>query len=103
MTTQHAATRTRTEQATTWVVWHFAELLAVAAPLVLAWLVSGWLALLSLLAAAAWTVHEITDHRRTRAQLTGVTPRQITDTTSTTSTDASATAGRSDETREGAR
>lgn len=101
MTTRHAATdtRTRTEQATAWVVWHFAELLAVLAPLVLAWLVSGWFALLSLVSAAGWATHEIHEHRRTRVRLQSTpTPRQIT----TTSTSAPADAGRGNETREGA-
>jgi hypothetical protein len=103
MTARHTRTQTRTEQAITWVAWHFAELAAVTAPLVLSWLVSGWLAFGSLLAGAGWAVHEITVQRRTRDRLAagGPTPRQITSTTNDNSTAPAETGGR-DETREGA-
>ncbi|MCG3748890.1 hypothetical protein [Amycolatopsis sp. Poz14] len=62
MTARH--TCTRTDQAIQWVVWHFAELLAVAAPLVLAALLTGWFALGSAVVAAAWAGHEIAARRR---------------------------------------
>jgi hypothetical protein len=103
MTTRHTGTQTRTERAIAWVAWHFAELAAVAAPLVLAVLVSGWLALGSLLAATGWAVHEITVQRRTRDRLTGGTaPKQIAGTTTDNTSTAPAEAGGRDETREGA-
>ncbi|MFI5605935.1 hypothetical protein [Amycolatopsis sp. NPDC051903] len=81
MTARH--TCTRTDQAIQWVVWHFAELLAVAAPLVLAALFTGWLALGSVLAGGAWAGHEIAVRRRDRAPETGA-PQQITSDTDTT-------------------
>ncbi|MEU4672436.1 conjugal transfer protein TraH [Amycolatopsis sp. NPDC023774] len=100
MTTRHT-TCTRTEAATQWIAWHFAELLAVAAPLVLGWLLAGWIALGSVATAAAWGAHEL-HTRRTRAALTsGPGPRQI----SNDNTDESApvqVAGGRDENREGA-
>ncbi|MEV4604913.1 conjugal transfer protein TraH [Amycolatopsis sp. NPDC049253] len=101
MTTRHT-TCTRTEAATQWIAWHFAELLAVAAPLVLGWLVAGWLALGSFATAAAWGVHELTAHRRARAALTsGPSPRQISNDTTDESASAQVAGGR-DENREGA-
>ncbi|MGW7534718.1 hypothetical protein [Amycolatopsis sp. NPDC054798] len=81
MTARH--TCTRTDQAIQWVVWHFAELLAVTAPLVLAALVSGWFALGSVVAGGAWAGHEIAARRRDRASETGA-PQQITTDTDTT-------------------
>lgn len=77
MTARH--TSTRTDQAIQWVVWHFAELLAVAAPLVLAALVSGWFALGSVVAGGAWAGHEIAVRRRARDEKT-VAPQQIATT-----------------------
>lgn len=74
MTTRH--TCTRTDQAIQWVVWHFAELLAVAAPLVFAALFTGWLALGSLAAGGAWIGHEIAVRRRGPEATTE--PQQIT-------------------------
>ncbi|MGW4395523.1 hypothetical protein ACWEHA_09565 [Amycolatopsis nivea] len=77
MTARH--TCTRTDQAIQWVVWHFAELLAVAAPLVLAALLSGWFALGSVVAGGAWAGHEIAARRRTGSP-EPVAPQQITTT-----------------------
>ncbi|MGW4488857.1 hypothetical protein ACWEOE_34090 [Amycolatopsis sp. NPDC004368] len=94
MTTRH--TCTRTETATQWIAWHFAELLAVAAPLVLGWLVAGWLALGSIGVGVAWGVHELHTRRTRTALPAGAAPRQIT---STTTENAPAPADR-DENRE---
>lgn len=77
MTARH--TCTRTDQAIQWVVWHFAELLAVAAPLVLAALFSGWFALGTVVAGGAWAGHEIAARRRAGGPET-VAPQQITTT-----------------------
>ncbi|MBB4687227.1 hypothetical protein [Amycolatopsis jiangsuensis] len=81
MTTRHA--HTRTDAAIQWIVWHAAELAAVAAPLVLAALVSGWFALGTVVAVVAWAGHEIAVRRRHRGPENGA-PHQIT-TTDTTS------------------
>ncbi|MFE3175560.1 hypothetical protein ACFXPA_26315 [Amycolatopsis sp. NPDC059090] len=77
MTARH--TSTRTDQAIQWVVWHFAELLAVTAPLVLAALFTGWFALGSVVAGGAWAGHEIAARRRGNGPET-VAPQQITTT-----------------------
>ncbi|WP_051165957.1 hypothetical protein [Amycolatopsis orientalis] len=73
MTARH--TCTRTDQAIQWVVWHFAELLAVAAPLVLAALFSGWFAVGSVVVGGAWAGHEIAVRRRSPE--TADAPQQI--------------------------
>ncbi|WP_326568038.1 hypothetical protein VSH64_40565 [Amycolatopsis rhabdoformis] len=100
MTARH--TCTRTEAATTWIAWHFAELLAVAAPLLLGWLVAGWLALASVATAAAWGVHELHTRRAPAELPAGPAPRQITSHSngSTDQTTASAPAGDHDANRE---
>lgn len=78
---------TRTDQAVTWVGWHIAELAAIGLPLLLAVTVSWWLAGLSVLAGAAWAVHEVTTRRRTRTTTgteAGARPLQAVPTTDST-------------------
>ena len=74
--------KTRTELALDWAVWHFAELAAVAAPLVLAVLFTAWLALGSALVAAAWAAHEVHTRRIRRQEIeqARTAPRRITGT-----------------------
>ncbi|UJW33651.1 hypothetical protein L3Q67_07765 [Saccharothrix sp. AJ9571] len=56
--------QTRTELAVQWTVWHFGELSAVSVPLLLGLTVNGWIALLSVPAAAVWAVFEVRAMRR---------------------------------------
>lgn len=80
-------TPTRTDQAVTWIGWHIAELAAIGLPLLLAVTVSWWLAGLSVLAGAAWAVHEVTTRRRTRTTTgteAGARPLQAVPTTDST-------------------
>lgn len=50
-----------------WLGWHLVELSAVAVPLVLAAVVSAWIALAAVVVAGAWSVHEVRVARRRRA------------------------------------
>ena len=65
--------RTRTDVAVDWVVWHAAELVAVGVPVLLAVWVAWWFAALSLLASGLWIGHEVRT-RRTRAATTVAGP-----------------------------
>ncbi|MFI5611335.1 hypothetical protein [Amycolatopsis sp. NPDC051903] len=88
---------------TQWLVWHAAELAAIAVPLVLGCLLAGWLVFASAAVAAAWGVHELTTRRRTRGELTTATaPRQIAGATgqNTDETAPAQVAGGRDENRE---
>ncbi|PRX43840.1 hypothetical protein B0I33_1133 [Prauserella shujinwangii] len=58
---------TRTDRVVSWIGWHVGELVAVGVPLLLAATVSVWLAVVSVLAGAAWGVHEFRHARQQRA------------------------------------
>ncbi|WP_216209155.1 hypothetical protein [Amycolatopsis aidingensis] len=60
--------RTRTEVATEWAVWHFAELAGITGPGLLAVTINGWFATASAVVAAGWAVHE-TRTRREQARI----------------------------------
>jgi hypothetical protein len=56
-----------TEVVIRWIGWHLLELVGVGVPAALAFTVSLWWGLLSVLAGALWAVHETRIARRGRA------------------------------------
>ncbi|RSD20112.1 hypothetical protein [Amycolatopsis eburnea] len=68
--------RTRLELVMEWAVWHFGELAGVLGPLVLAVVFTPWFALVSVVVAAGWAVHEVRDHREQTRLRAGATDRK---------------------------
>ncbi len=79
--------RTRLELAMEWAVWHFGELAGVLGPLVLAVVFTPWFALVSMVVAAGWAVHEVRDHREQTRLRAGSTDRKQLPATPTATDD----------------
>jgi urea transporter len=86
-------TRTKTDKATRWMVWHAGELTGIAVPLVLADTVTAWFALISATVAAGWVANEIRLARQRRAVAAGTAPAALLTTNTNTVTSGSTDKG----------
>jgi hypothetical protein len=70
------------DSAVSWFGWHIGELTCVLVPGLVALLVTPWAAVVSVVVAAIWAVHEVRQARRQRAVRTGSTRPALSASTS---------------------